>query len=150
MDRIDPAKKCAEIVDKEGRTRGILEDHGDHWFYVYLAPRIQFIGAGRTLQAAIEMVMERSGMNYEALPPLKRSELRREVGPKNKIVGFEGGGYYQHTFYYLGDKLLGSFYVKEQPKRRRHEAHTGVGNACVMGHDLDWMLRANGYRLVEG
>jgi hypothetical protein len=149
MDRIDPAKKCAEIVDDKGNVRGYLEDQGNHWFYVYPAPSFSFAGAGRTLQAAIEMIEDKSGMAVEALPPVKRSELRFENGPRQAINGFQGGGYYQHTFYYLGDKLLGSFYTKSQPARRRHDAHTSVGETCVMGHDLAWMLRANGYRLTE-
>jgi hypothetical protein len=148
--RIDPTKQCAEIVDKQGRIRGLLEDQGNHWFYAYLAPHFAFVGAGRTLQAAIEMIEEKSGMTVEALPPIKRSVLRVEKGPRHRINGFQGGGFYQHIFYYLGTKCLGSFYVKEQPARRRSNAHTSVGEACVMGHDLAWMLRMNGYRLVEG
>jgi hypothetical protein len=149
MDRIDPAKKCAQIVDDKGRVRGLLEDQGDHWFYVYNASGYELWGAGRSLQAAIDMVMEKSGMAYEALPPITQEELTVKKGPRITINGFQGGGYYQHIFYHLGDKCLGSFYTKQQPARRILDVLTCVEGSCVKGHDLRWLLQQHGYRLAN-
>ena len=140
------------IEDDNGNVRAYLEEKpvGDgrpSWYYIY-NNRHEFLGAGTTLQGAIDMAKEKTGITVDEMPPVERSALRIVKGPKIKIVGFQGGGYYRHDTVYLGDKTLGTLYVKEQPARRRHDASTHVGGACVMGWHLDWMLRQYGYRLV--
>ena len=143
-----PKKWIAELLDDQGRTRAKLEEGPCGLRHVWDASGTDYWGAGLSLQAAIGLATEKSGMDYEALPPVQRQELEIVEGMRNKITGFQGGGFYRHTFIKYQGKLLGTIQYKSQPKRRVNQTLTCALDSCVVGNDLKWLCRMNGLRLV--
>lgn len=109
-----------------------------------------FSGWCGTEELAREWLDTASGAAYDRLPAVKRSELREEVGQKNPIAQFpfRRNEYYQHTFYYYGDKCLGSIQYKFQRGRGSYLTSPYGTNSCVQGSDLKWLCKENGLRLV--
>lgn len=99
----------------------------------------------------VEHLNEMSGENFRALPAVKPSELRREVG--EKIRSGIAGQWYRHTRYFKGEQLLGTIQTRQRYYGRRIgsriETHSCAKNAAVMGSSLSFICEQNGLRLIE-
>lgn len=106
-----------------------------------------FRGLARSEESALEWLRESSGWNYEQMPVVQESELTVKKGERQRLAC--GPGWYQVTLYYHGDKLLGRMQTKchRVGKREQIDTHTSVGDYCVRGTDLRWLLKENGLRL---
>lgn len=106
-----------------------------------------FRGHARTREAAEVWLDEASGQLYARLPVVKRSELREVLGERIDLPG--GCGFYQHTFFYHGDRFLGSVQYRE--RHGRHDWMTcpaGKQNA-ILTADVRWLCQENGLQLVD-
>jgi hypothetical protein len=142
-----------KLIEVRG-WRAVLEPSGH--YSIYSSPySSDYRGSAPTPESAKEWLEEGSGLKYDSLPAIKLDDLTVQHGTKQRSG--HHSGWYRHTFYYLGDKLLG----KIQTTSSRFKAGgksieristltcAGDGDGCVLGSDLRWMLKVNGYRLVD-
>lgn len=143
---MDPPK----LIELNG-WKAVLQDGGsgtDYYIYSNM-PYDNFKGLARSPEVALKWLEDATGVTYNNLPAVKRSELRVEEGPKIPIsqFPFRRGEWYRHTHYYHGEKRLGSIQVKH--KNKRTETMTLVdGGGGILGGDLRWMCEQNGLRLL--
>lgn len=111
--------------------------------------RGQFRGYAPSEASAREWLDESSGEAYKRLPALKLEQLTIKSGKQNRL--YFPHGWYRHTQYFYGDKLLGYVQVRSRSYggREKIDTLTLVADHCVIGRDLRWMLKENGYRLED-
>lgn len=106
-----------------------------------------FRGWAPSAESAIEWLDEASGAAYDRLPAVRESDLRIERGKPWRERLFGVPTVVRHTHYYLGEKSLG--FVQTKTQHGRTTVLTCVNQYCVVGSDLRWLLKENGYRLVR-
>lgn len=99
-----------------------------------------FGGFAPKLEMANELFDEKSGASEEKLPTVKENEVKVVRGQTIQEPDYR----YRLDQFYLKGKHLGTVQVKD---RTGHRVITRVGDWAVIGYDLRWMLRKNGYRL---
>lgn len=106
-------------------------------------PRGEYRGFAPNEASAREWLAQSSGVAYQKLPAIKLEQLRIERGIQRRIWQ----GWFRLNHYYLAERLLGTVQTKHQNKRT--EVMTIAGDAGVIGYNLRWMLRVNGFRLED-
>jgi hypothetical protein len=108
-----------------------------------------FRGYANSEKVAIKWLEDSSGLTYQRLPELKRSDITVKEGPRQGISKFpyRKNDTFQHTFYFLGEQLLGSIQTKVE--RGRTTLLTCCGDSGICGSDLRWICEQNGLRLVD-
>lgn len=102
-------------------------------------------GWAPSAESAIEWLDEASGAAYDRLPAVRESDLRIERGKPHRGPSF-GYEIIQRSNYYLGERHLGAIQVRTRHKRTT--VLTCTKNHAVIGSDVRWMLKENGFRLV--
>jgi hypothetical protein len=115
----------------------------DYWIHDHRGIR----GLARSEAAARNWLEIASGIAYERLPAIKRSELQVIEEPKIKTYEFPYHGWYRHTVYKLNGKELGRIQTKYM--RKRITVMTLAQERGIQGGDLRWLLEQAGYRLVS-
>lgn len=108
-----------------------------------------FCGYANNERVAIKWLEDSSGLTYQRLPEVKRTDIIVKDGPRQPISKwpYRSNDTYQHRFYFLGEKMLGSIQTKVE--RGRTETLTVYSGTCVRGSDLRWICEQNGLRLVD-
>lgn len=136
-----------EVIRVRGWRAEPTGDDDD--YYVYNA-KGELTGLARSEKAAREWLDESTGINYEKLPAVKRSELTAETGTRIPLGEFPCRGWYQHTVYKYQGKEVARIQTKQRyGKFRRTEVLTLSGQACVTGSNLAWAVKEAGYRLID-
>ena len=108
-----------------------------------------FRGYANNETVAIKWLEDSSGLTYQRLPEVKRSDLIVKDGPRQAIskFPFRPNDTFQHTFYFLGENMLGSIQTKVE--RGRTTLLTCCKDAVIRGSDLRWICSQHGLRLVD-
>lgn len=67
--------------------------------------------------------------------------LRTTVEYGDKIKKW--GGWYRHDTYFLAGQKLEGFVQQRTNGRGGHETTTCFRNSCVLGRDVEWLIRMN-------
>lgn len=139
-----------------------IKDSSDYYIYDHRGIPDGCRGLARNEEQAVKWLEDATGITYNNLPPVKRSDIRVQTDEKIPIREFSRRGWYRNTRYFLGDKELGYVQIKNIRHRNTRNGPVqdhisglvmadGHGGAIVSGDDnLQWILRQNGYRLIEG
>lgn len=145
-----------KLIEVRG-WRAVLEKSGH--YSIYSGPKgpysSDYRGSAPTPESAKEWLEEGSGLKYDSLPAIKMEQLTIKTGDKQRSG--HHSGWYRHTFYYLGDKLLGKIQTTSSRFKAGGKSIERISTlTCaaddgggVLGSDLRWMLKVNGYRLVD-
>jgi hypothetical protein len=127
-------------------------DGTDYYIYDHRGQPHGCRGLARNEEQARQWLNDATGITYESLPAVRLDDLTVITGEKIKIGEFPNrGSWYRHTVYKLGDKELGRIQTKCRKfgkGQERIETLTCVGDGCVQGSDVRWLLQQNGLRLV--
>ncbi len=128
--------------------RAVPRDNGG--FNIYAPGNYDtYRGAASTLKAALDWLNEVSGVNYDALPAVKKSELVVHADPEQPIPAqpIRPNDTFQLTHYYYDGKFLGTIQVKNiRGTITKSTCCKGYG---IRGSDLRWLCKENGLRLIE-
>ena len=97
-----------------------------------------------SLEQIHEMIRRDTGDTFLSTAiRIKREDVTSKSQPK--VRGF--GSWYYHIHYFVkGQKIDGMIQVSR--KHKRTETITCHSNSCVLGDDVSWLLRQNGYLVV--
>ncbi len=142
------AEQKPETITIDKWTARSAKDIGGYYIHDV---RGEFRGHALTEEAAIEWLKDASGFNYRQLPEIKRDQIRSQTGDWDKCPQGSSGLKFRHTFYYIGDKCLGSIQEKTLRRNLATEFFTlPYGKEYgIQGGGLQYLCQENGYRLVD-
>ena len=142
------------ILGLDRKQIGYVTQTDCEYFFVYT--NRAFVGGVKKIELAVDMVWEKTGEKVRALPVVTWDQIRKVPGPKIKTSNFQGGGYYQHTEYFIGDTRIGRTQYKEGRRKIlgrgksfpfRETITLYESGGCSLGYNVGSLCIQAGYRL---